>query len=95
MFDIGRIGEFVGSLMGGQQQEQATIGGIAEILERAGVDPSALAGHDQTQILEFLAQQGVDTSLLEGLDLTALGEQLGQGEGMSALADLIGRATER
>ncbi len=94
MFDLARIGDLVGGLFGGVQ-ETLTGAGLPELLERAGIDPSALAGLDQAQIVDLLAQHGVDVSLLENLDLTALTEQFGQEGGADAIANLIGRVTER
>lgn len=95
MFDLGRIGDMVGGLFGSGVQETMSSAGVLELLDRAGIDPSALAGLDQAQIIDLLAQHGVDASFLEGVDLAALSEQFGQGEGLQSIADLIGRATER
>ena len=94
MFDLGRIGDVVGGLFGGSVQEAAAGAGLLELLERAGIDPSALAGLDQTQIADLLAQHGVDLSQLVSLDFAALGEQIGQ-SGLQSVAEVIGRFTER
>lgn len=95
MFDLGRIGDMLGGLFGGGVQETLTGAGLPELLERAGIDPSALAGLDQAQIADLLAQHGVDPSFLESLDLAALSEQLGQGGGVEAISAIIGRVAER
>lgn len=95
MFDFGRIGDVVGGLLGGVAQETVASAGLAELLERTGIDPAALAGLDQAQVVEFLAQHGVDASVLDNLDLGALSQQFAQGDGIQTIADLIGRATGR
>ncbi|MFZ4809140.1 MAG: hypothetical protein ACOYLQ_17955 [Hyphomicrobiaceae bacterium] len=96
MFDMGRIGEMVGGLLGGRLQEAATNVGVIEVLERAGIAPESLSGLDPGQILELLQQHGIDISLLQNLDLSALSERFGQGqEGLQVLADVVGRVTQR
>ena len=95
MIDLGRIGELFGGLLGGALQETAANSGIMQLLSQAGIDPASLAGLDQGQILELLAQHGVDASVLENLDLAGLTETLGQGEGLQAIADVVGRMTQR
>lgn len=95
MIDLGRIGELLSGLIGGALQETAANSGILQLLSQAGIDPASLAGLDQGQILELLAQHGVDASVLENLDLTTLTETLGQGEGLQAIVEVVGRVTQR
>ena len=95
MFDFGRVGDLVGGLFGGGLQEAVANTGLSELLERTGIDPTALEGLDAAQVIDLLAQNGVDASILESIDLAALSEQLGQGGGVDAIAELIGRVTQR
>jgi hypothetical protein len=68
MFDFSRLSEMIGTattnyLSGGQEPAQL----LSELLESAGLDPSALAGLSESEISALLAEHGIDVSpLLEG-----------------------------
>ena len=66
MFDFGKITDAIGGLLSnGQSQLPEGAGGIAQILQNAGVDPALLDGLNQEEVLAFLQQQGIDTSAID------------------------------
>lgn len=81
MFDLGRITDMLGGLVGGSVQEIIERGNILETLQSSGLDPSLLQGLDHTQVLEFLQQHGIDVSALGETDLAALLQQIGGADG--------------
>ncbi|MDX2257505.1 MAG: hypothetical protein NW205_01170 [Hyphomicrobiaceae bacterium] len=95
MFDLGRIGDLVGSLIGTAVQERVGAAGLDELLAQAGIDPADLAGLDQAQIVEYLAGHGIDASLLEGIDLAAWGQTLSNGSGAELVSEAVSRFMQR
>ena len=82
MFDLSRITDVIGNLLGGQPvQETLAGGGLAELLAKAGIDVSILDGLKPGEITDLLAQNGIDLSQvpeseIAGLFASADGEQV-------------------
>lgn len=68
MFDFPRLSDLIGNvaaeyLSGGQEPAQQ----LPELLSGVGLDPSALAGLSENEIVTLLTENGIDVSqVLEG-----------------------------
>lgn len=87
MFDFSKLTDTVFGLLGGATSESTEqSGGIRDLLQQAGLDPSLLEGLDQTQIFELLSQHGIDPSQLGADQINELARNFGVSEHITSVA---------
>jgi hypothetical protein len=91
MFDFSKIAETITGLVGGAGSAAEVPANALEMLQSAGIDPSALAGLSQDQILEVLSSHGLDPAILMDGQVQDILAGLGLNEGIAGtLAGLWG-----
>lgn len=94
MFDISRITEAVGGLIGQASQESDT-DGLMQHLSDAGVDLPQLDGMDSQEITQFLENSGID---LGNFDISQISEAAGQfaeNSDVQSIGNFLSNLTER
>ena len=89
MFDLSRVGEFVGGLLD-QNAANASGGGLLEQLSESGFDLAQLDGLAGPEVLELLEQSGIDIAGLDPAQISELTGQLSEGVDLQSITDLIG-----
>lgn len=91
MFDFSRltdtISEIAGQVLPGNTPYPAT--DLVALLENAGIDPSALTGLSENEILTFLSEHGIDPSQLGEGQLAKLLSNFGLDEHVASLASSV------
>lgn len=91
MFDFSRLtdtlSDLAGQVLSGNSASSAT--DLTGLLENAGIDPSALTGLSETEILTFLGEHGIDPSQLGEGQLAELLGQFGLNEHVASLASSV------
>jgi hypothetical protein len=85
MFDFSRLTDTISGFLGGGQ-DAGQLGGIQEVLQNAGLDPSLLQGLDQAQIFDLLSQYGIDPSQLGADQINELVQNFGVSEHLTNFA---------
>lgn len=95
MFDLSRITETLGNLVGNAPLADALQNSdLMSVLAHSEIDLVSLQGLDTQHVIELLASRGIDISQYAPDQLKGLLEQLGSGQDViSSAADLIGRFT--
>ncbi len=94
MFDLSRVGELVGDLLG-QNAADASEGGLLQNLTESGFDLTQLDGLAGPEILELLEQSGIDVAGLDATQLSELTGQLSEGIDLQSITDLVGTVADR
>ena len=90
MFDLSKLTETVGGLFGNSSVAETLQSGVgSELMQRLGIDPTALEGLAPDQILDLLQQHGIDPSQLAPDQISELLQSLGGHEQLGALADRL------
>ena len=91
MLDFSKLAEAITGLIGGAGSVAETPASALEMLQSAGIDPAALTGLSQDQVLDVLASHGIDPATLMDGQLQDLVAGLGLNEGISGtIASLWG-----
>ena len=91
MFDLARLAEFAGGVLG-QSATNIDPGGILQQLSEQGIDPSQFQDLGADHILGMLSENGIDVSQLDAGQLGAIAEDLGVGD---RLPELLSQFTDR
>jgi len=76
MFDLSRVMDLVGDLVG-QQAENGGFGAMSQKLEELGIDTSQLDGLAGHELFALLNEQGLDIAQLDTDQLVTLAEEAG------------------
>jgi hypothetical protein len=90
MLDFSRVTDFLTEMAGNVLQgTSADPQGLTELLANAGLDPSALAGLSEGEIMTLLSDHGIDLSQFAPEELTNFMNSLGLGDGANLLQRLF------
>mgnify|MGYP001184998084 CR=1 FL=1 len=95
MFDLSRITETLGNLLGNAPLADAfQSSDLMGVLANSGIDLASLQGLDPQQVVELLASHGIDISQYAPDQLQGLLDQLGSGQDViRSASELLGRFT--
>jgi hypothetical protein len=85
MFDIARITDTIGGLLG-QSGQSLLNGDLVQQLGALGVDHNLLDGISSEELTSLLAERGID---IAGLDAQQISELLGSLQGGAPMADTL------
>ena len=94
MFDLSRVSDVVGGLLG-QSSSELDGAGLLQTLSDNGVDLAQLEGLAGPEMLEFLEQSGIDVAGLDPAQLTDLAGQFSEGVDLQSIADLLGAGSDQ
>ncbi len=94
MFDITRITEAVGGLVG-QASENTGAGGLMQQLSEAGLDLSQFDGLNGQEITDLLKESGFDMANIDIDQVAEMADQFVEGGDVQSIADLLATLTQR
>ena len=94
MFDITRITEAVGGLVG-QASENTGVGGLMQQLSEAGLDLSQFDGLNGQEITDFLKESGFDMTNIDIDQVAEMAGQFAEGGDVQSIGDLLATLTQR
>ena len=94
MFDITRITEAVGGLVG-QASENTGAGGLMQQLSEAGLDLSQFDGLNVQEITDLLKESGFDMANIDIDQVAEMADQFVEGGDVQSIADLLATLTQR
>lgn len=94
MFDIARIADAVGGLVG-QSSEVPGGDGLLRQLSDIGVDPAQLKGLGTQEVIDLLEQNGLDASNLDISQISDLAGQFSENIDGQSISDLLSSLTQR
>ncbi len=94
MFDITRIADAVGGLVG-QSAETPGGDGLLQQLSETGLDPSQLEGLGVQELMDVLEQNGIDASSFDISQISELAGQWSENIDGQSISDLLSNLTKR
>lgn len=94
MFDITRITEAVGGLVG-QASANFDTDGLTQQLSDAGLDLQQLEGLDTQQLTDLLESSGIDIANIDVNQLSEMAGQFSESTDIQSIGDLLSNLTQR